>query len=126
MTHAVVLDLDPAKRSDRSERVLCHLDRSHNVASAYHIELAWLTASGKFVDNTIQSWARQTARYGLTLVEVSERAVLDRHNPFQKPTMVKPVVLPVVPELGDESSSDEEGADVSREDKQAVEGYLQE
>ncbi|KAG0667651.1 vacuolar membrane-associated protein iml1 [Rhodotorula mucilaginosa] len=128
MTHAVVLDLDAAKRSDRSERVLCHLDRSHNVAAAYHIELAWLTASGKVVDNVIQTWTRQTARYGLTLIEVSMRAVLDRHNPFQKPTVVKPVVLPTVPNLSDDSSDEEEdgAGDLSAEDKTAVGTYLQE
>ena len=128
MTHAVVLDLDAAKRSDRSERVLCHLDRSHNVAAAYHIELAWLTASGKVVDNVIQTWTRQTARYGLTLIEVSMRAVLDRHNPFQRPTVVKPVVLPTVPNLSDDSSDEEEdgAGDLSAEDKTAVGTYLQE
>ncbi|GAA5976045.1 hypothetical protein JCM10908_005367 [Rhodotorula pacifica] len=126
MTHAVVLDLDAAKRSDRSERVLCHLDRSHNVSAAYHIELAWLTASGKVVDNTIQTWARQTARYGLTLVEVSMRAVLDRHNPFQKPTVIRPVVLPIVPDLGDDSSDEEAGENLTAEDKTAVGTYLQE
>lgn len=128
MTHAVILDLDAAKRSDRSERVLCHLDRSHNVAAAYHIELAWLTASGKVVDNTIQTWTRQTARYGLTLIEVSMRAVLDRHNPFQKPTVIKPVVLPTLPDLSDDSSDEEHDGrgDLSAEDKTAVGTYLQE
>ncbi|GAA5913391.1 hypothetical protein JCM6882_004107 [Rhodosporidiobolus microsporus] len=94
MTHAVVLDLDPTKKSDRAERVLCHLDRSHNVQAAYHLELAWLTASGKIVDNAIQSWTRQMARYGLNLVEVSTRPVLARHNPFQKPSVIRLAVQP--------------------------------
>ncbi|GEM06801.1 proteophosphoglycan ppg4 [Rhodotorula toruloides] len=111
MSRAVVLDLDPQKRSDRAERVLCHLDRSHNIQAAYHIELAWLTASGKIVDTTIQTWTRQMARYGLNLVEVSMRPVSLSHNPFQKPAMIRPVVLPVSPwSSGEEgSSSDEEG-----------------
>ncbi|GAA5981416.1 hypothetical protein JCM5350_004056 [Sporobolomyces pararoseus] len=94
MTHSVILDLDPQKRSERSERVVCHLDRSHNHQAAYHLELAWLTASGKTVDNSIQAWSRQMARYGLTLVEVSTRPVLKRNNPFQKPTIILPVWLP--------------------------------
>jgi len=92
MTHAVILDLDPSRRSERSERVVCHLDRSHNAQAAYHIELAWLTASGKIVDNAIQAWSRQMARYGITLIEVSTRPVLARHNPFQKPTIIRPVL----------------------------------
>ncbi|GAA6011342.1 hypothetical protein JCM10207_008307 [Rhodosporidiobolus poonsookiae] len=94
MTHAVVLDLDKTKQSDRAERVLCHLDRSHNTQAAYHLELAWLTASGKNIDNTIQSWTRQMARYGLTLVEVSTRPVLARHNPLEKPAMVRLALQP--------------------------------
>ncbi|GAA6054213.1 hypothetical protein JCM3770_001395 [Rhodotorula araucariae] len=102
MTHAVVLDFDPSRRSDRAERVRCHLDRSHNVRVAYHVELAWLTASGKIVDNAIQSWARQVARYGLNLVEVSMRSVLDRHNPFQKPSLARPCVLPASTWTSDE------------------------
>jgi hypothetical protein len=111
MSHAVVLDLDPPKRSDRAERVLCHLDRSHNFQAAYHIELAWLTASGKIIDTTIQSWTRQMARYGLSLVEVSMRPVSLSHNPFQKPAMVRPVVLPVSPWSSDEESSSSDDED---------------
>lgn len=115
MSHAVVLDLDPQKRSDRAERVLCHLDRSHNIHAAYHVELAWLTASGKIVDTTIQTWTRQMARYGLNLVEVSMRPVLLSHNPYQKPAMVRPVVLPVSPWTSDEeSSSSDDEAEASR------------
>ncbi|GAA5948734.1 hypothetical protein JCM21900_005277 [Sporobolomyces salmonicolor] len=104
MTHAVVLDLDPSRRSDRAERVLCHLDRSHNVQAAYHLELAWLTASGKVVDTAIQSWTRQMARYGLTLVEVSMRPVLARHNPFRKASTVRPAVPPPSTTGGDKPS----------------------
>ncbi|KAM0788563.1 hypothetical protein ACM66B_001688 [Microbotryomycetes sp. NB124-2] len=83
MSYAVILDLDPQKRSSRSERVVCHLDRSHNVQAAFHLELNWLAGSGKVIDQAIQSWSRQVARYGLNLVEVTSRAVEDRHNPFQ-------------------------------------------
>ncbi|KAK4053511.1 vacuolar membrane-associated protein iml1 [Microbotryomycetes sp. JL201] len=83
MSYAVILDLDPQKRSSRSERVVCHLDRSHNVQAAFHLELNWLAGSGKVIDQSIQSWSRQVARYGLNLVEVTSRAVEDRHNPFQ-------------------------------------------
>ncbi|KAK4050900.1 vacuolar membrane-associated protein iml1 [Microbotryomycetes sp. JL221] len=83
MSYAVILDLDPQQRSARSERVVCHLDRSHNVQAAFHIELNWLAGSGKVIDQAIQSWTRQVARFGLNLVEVTSRAVEDRHNPFQ-------------------------------------------
>ncbi|KAK4705317.1 hypothetical protein P7C70_g888, partial [Phenoliferia sp. Uapishka_3] len=94
MTYSVVLDLDMQRKSDRAERVLCHYDRSHNSQAAYHIELTWLAGSGKIIDNTIQSWTRQVARWGLSLVEVSTRAVDSTHNPFQRATQVPLVVAP--------------------------------
>lgn len=94
MSYAVMLDLDPHKRSPRSERVLCHLDRSHNTQAAYHLELNWLAGSGKIIDQAIQNWTRQVARFGLNLVEVSVRAVEDRHNPFQKSNQVRLALPP--------------------------------
>ncbi|GAA5852387.1 hypothetical protein JCM9279_001184 [Rhodotorula babjevae] len=115
MTHAVVLDLDPSRRSDRSERVLCHLDASHNVASAFHVELAWLTASGRIVEGAIQTWTRQVGRYGLALVEVSMRSVLERHNPFQKAMEVRPCVWPDEPWTSDEEDEAEEARREGRE-----------
>lgn len=93
MSHSVILDLDPQKKSPRAERVLCHFDRSHNPQAAYHIELTWLAGSGKIIDAAIQSWARLGARYGLSLIEVSTRSALSRHNPFQEATKV-PLALP--------------------------------
>ena len=88
MSYAVILDLDPTRKSPRAERVICHLDRSHNRGAAYHLELNWLAGSGKIIDQTIQSWSRQVHRFGLTLVEVTTRAVEDSHNPFQSATVL--------------------------------------
>lgn len=39
------------------------------------------------------------SRYGLSLIEVSSRAVLDRHNPFQKATRIPLVVAPPLTHL---------------------------
>lgn len=94
MSYAVMLDLDPLKRSPRAERVLCHLDRSHNVQAAYHCELNWLSGSGKIIDQAIQNWSRQVSRFGLNLIEVGTRAVEDRHNPFQQSSQIKLSVPP--------------------------------
>ncbi|GAA6003213.1 uncharacterized protein JCM10292_002923 [Rhodotorula paludigena] len=126
MTHAVVLDLDPSRRSDRAERVLCHLDRSHNVRAAYHVEFAWLTASGRIVDNVVQNWTRQMARYGLNLVEVSMRPVLDRHNPFHKPAMISPKLLPPVDAIASSKAGDEASEEAGEGHKEAptAETYL--
>ncbi|GAA6037242.1 hypothetical protein JCM8097_008639 [Rhodosporidiobolus ruineniae] len=121
MTYAVTLDFDKDKRSDRAERVLCHLDRSHNVSAAYHVELAWLTASGKAIDNAIQSWTRQMARYGLNLIEVSTRPVLQRHNPFHKPSVIR---LAVQPPSAQVEIDDEEGALEEQQTPSRTEHYL--
>lgn len=94
MTHAVVLDLDKDAKSDRAERVVCHLDRSHNVNAAYHIELTWLTSSGRMIDQALTTWARTIGRYGLKLIEVSSRPVTSSHNPFQRSWPVALVVAP--------------------------------
>ncbi|KAM0748165.1 hypothetical protein T439DRAFT_349523 [Meredithblackwellia eburnea MCA 4105] len=94
MTYSVVLDLDLSKRSDRAERVMCHFDRSHNSQAAYHIELTWLSGSGKIIDSAIQSWTRQVSRWGLNLIEVSTRPVEATHNPFQCASQVRLVVPP--------------------------------
>lgn len=95
MSHSLILDLDLQKKSDRAERVLCHIDRSHNVSAAYHMELNWLAGSGKIIDASIQSWARYVSKYGLRLVEVSTRgSVEDRHNPFQNATRIRIAIPP--------------------------------
>lgn len=82
MSFSLILDLDPNKKSQRAERVLCHIDKSHNPLSAYHVELNWLGGSGKIIDTTIQGWMRLAHRYGLSLMEVSCRGVEERWNPF--------------------------------------------
>ncbi|SCV74073.1 BQ2448_6505 [Microbotryum intermedium] len=97
MSHAVIVDLDHlGKKSSRAERVICHLDRSHNRNAAYHLELNWLSGSGKIIDNAIQAWSRQVQKFGLTLIEVSTRAVEDLHNPFQSATIL-PFKVPPPP-----------------------------
>ncbi|KAI5474510.1 vacuolar membrane protein [Pseudohyphozyma bogoriensis] len=102
MAYSIVLDLDPQQRSERSERVHCHFDRSHNPEAAYHLELTWLAGSGKIIDNAIQSWTRAMSKWGLTLAEVSSRPVESTHNPFQRASQVALAVKPpkVDPESG--------------------------
>ncbi|SGY46236.1 BQ5605_C001g00401 [Microbotryum silenes-dioicae] len=97
MSYAVIVDLDHlGKKSSRAERVICHLDRSHNRNAAYHLELNWLSGSGKIIDSAIQAWSRQVQKFGLRLIEVSTRAVEDLHNPFQSTTIL-PFKVPPPP-----------------------------
>lgn len=96
MSHSLILDLDPQRRSARAQRILAHVDRSHNPLAAYHIELAWLSGSGKIIDNAIKGWVKLVAAYGLSLVEVSTRPVLARPNPFVSPRIV-PLAVPPPP-----------------------------
>lgn len=83
MSYAILLDLDPEKRSQRSERVVCHYDRSHNVEASWHLELDWLAASGSVIESSIKAWRKLVSRHGLSLVEVGTRGVESRNDPFQ-------------------------------------------
>lgn len=101
MSYSVTLDLDAQKKSGRAERVLCHFDRSHNPLAAYHVELSWLAGSGKIIDGAIQSWGRVVNRYGLNLIEVGTRGLLEVHNPFQRATRIGLCFVP--PEKEDQT-----------------------
>ena len=82
MSHSIILDLDLTKKSKRAERILCHLDKTHNSTTAYHLELNWLGGSGKLIEVNVGNWIRNLNRFGLSLMEVSCRDLEDRWNPF--------------------------------------------
>ena len=92
MTRSIILDVDPSKkryfahslatilflcvcalfvyRSDRVEWAVLHCDTIYNPLQCYHIQLQWLVATGRLIDEQIQSWVRRAAQYGFQLVEV--------------------------------------------------------
>ena len=71
LSHRAHLDVDPNKRSERVEWAHLHYDAIYNPDQAYHFQIHWLVATGRLIEELIQSWARRAAQCGLLLVEVS-------------------------------------------------------
>jgi DEP domain-containing protein 5 len=70
LSKSLKYDLDPRKRSSRPEVIDLHYDRLHNPENCFHIELSWMSATAKLVDDAVTSWASTAERYGLKLVQV--------------------------------------------------------
>lgn len=89
-------DVDPRKRSYRPERIDLHYDRLHNPDNCYHIRIEWLNTTPKLIEDAVESWTRDMARYGLRLVEVpiGEVRSISDVNPFRKPFSIKLAVPP--------------------------------
>ncbi|KAH3678886.1 hypothetical protein WICPIJ_008813 [Wickerhamomyces pijperi] len=84
LSRSLRFDLDPNRTSYKKETMRVHFDTVHNPNHCYHIRLEWLTATPKFIDDTISSWSRMCERYGLKLVETpwNELCEIPKMNPF--------------------------------------------
>ncbi|KAK5103177.1 vacuolar membrane-associated protein iml1 [Lithohypha guttulata] len=93
LSRLIRVDVDTRKRSapSRPEVVNVHYDRFHNPENCYHIELNWLSATCKLVDDAIVSWTNTAEKYGLKLVEVPIAEAIDVPNaePFRSPYCIK-------------------------------------
>ena len=87
LSKMIRLDVDHRKRSNRLEVVNLHYDRLHNPENCYHMELSWLNVTSKLVEDAIVSWATQSEKYGLKLVEVpiAEACDISNYEPFRAP-----------------------------------------
>ncbi|KAK2613611.1 hypothetical protein N8I77_000515 [Diaporthe amygdali] len=84
-------DVDPRKRSYRPERIDLHYDRLHNPDNCYHIRIEWMNTTAKLIEDAVEQWTRDMARFGLRLVEVpiAEACAISDTNPFRRPYVVK-------------------------------------
>lgn len=84
-------DVDPRKRSYRPERIDLHYDRLHNPDNCYHIRIEWMNTTAKLIEDAVEQWTRDMARFGLRLVEVpiAEACTISDINPFRRPYIVK-------------------------------------
>lgn len=84
------LDVDPRKRSNRPEIINLHYDRLHNPENCYHLEISWIDATSKLIEDAIVSWATMAEKYGLKLVEVpiTEASAIETVQPFRAPYRV--------------------------------------
>jgi hypothetical protein len=97
MSQAMIIDVDPYKKSDRRETAILHYDTVHNPNNCYHFQLNWLGCTAQLVQELLQNWSRQAERCGLKLVEGSvDQAYEDSENdnPFQCPVPIPMAVPP--------------------------------
>lgn len=92
-------DLDARKRSNRPEIIDLHYDRLHNPDNCFHIELSWLNATPKLVEDTVLSWLTTAEKYGLKLVElpISEASSIVETQVFRRPFPIKLKTTPPEP-----------------------------
>ena len=89
-------DVDPRKRSSRTEVIDLHYDRLHNPDNCFHIELSWMNTTPKLIEDTVMSWASTADKFGLKLVQVpiAEAAAIQKTQPFRKPYRIQLKVPP--------------------------------
>ncbi|KII88192.1 hypothetical protein PLICRDRAFT_41333 [Plicaturopsis crispa FD-325 SS-3] len=85
LSQTMVIDIDPAKKSDQAEPVILHHDIIHNPATVFHFELQWIGTTASFIDERLKTWSRTIERYGLKLVEayVTQISDIRERNAFQ-------------------------------------------
>ena len=90
------VDHGKRKRSYRPERINLHYDRLHNPDACYHIRIDWMNVTAKLIEDAVENWAREAARFGLRLVEVpiQEGCTITNVNPFRKAFQIKLAVPP--------------------------------
>lgn len=96
LSKSMKYDVDPRKRSSRTEVVDLHYDRLHNPENCFHIELNWMNTTPKLIEDTVMSWASTADKFGLKLVQVpiAEAASISNTQPFRTPYRVKLKVPP--------------------------------
>jgi DEP domain-containing protein 5 len=98
LTKMMRIDVDHRnpKRSDRPEIVNLHYDRLHNPENCYHLELSWFNVTSKLIEDAIVTWATQSEKYGLRLVEVpiAEACCITDREPFRAPYRIQLKVPP--------------------------------
>lgn len=67
MSHSILINLDPQKKSDRRETAFLHFDAAHNTTNGFHFQLDWLGTS-RLVEDLLTGWQRNMQKYGLKLV----------------------------------------------------------
>ncbi|MCJ1417240.1 vacuolar membrane-associated protein iml1 [Xylographa parallela] len=96
LSKRLIYDVDPRKRSYRREVITLHYDRIASADDCYHLRIDWMSATPKFIEDTIVQWATLAERNGLRLVElpIGEASRINDLHPFRSPYMVKLVKSP--------------------------------
>ena len=96
LSRSMLIDVDPGRRSPRSEVAVLHHDLAHNAENGFNFQIHWLGATARLIDELVQTWTRTVERYGLRLVEAPIAQIKDvgQNNPFQAPM---PIALALAP-----------------------------
>ncbi|TFK54688.1 hypothetical protein OE88DRAFT_1653133 [Heliocybe sulcata] len=96
LSQSMIIDIDPAKRSDQAECVVLHHDIIHNPATCFHFELHWIGTTARCIEDILRQWSRTIERYGLKLVEayVGQIADIRDRNAFQSCFPIRLVIPP--------------------------------
>lgn len=96
LSRAMRYDVDPRRRSYRSEIISLHYDLVHNPDNCYHIRIDWMNVTAKLIEDAIVTWATSVEKYGLKLVEVpiAELANITDYHPFRSPYHIKLAMQP--------------------------------
>ena len=73
----MLIDVDPGRRSPRSEVAVLHHDLAHNAENGFNFQIHWLGATARLIDELVQTWTRTVERYGLRLVEAPIAQIKD-------------------------------------------------
>ncbi|KAL7422858.1 vacuolar membrane-associated protein iml1 [Cryptotrichosporon argae] len=77
MSQSIVIDLDPASKSDRAEVAVLHADIIHNARNAFHFELNWLGVTAGLLEELRGKCSTVAERYGLRFVEAPVEQIKD-------------------------------------------------
>ncbi|RMZ86990.1 hypothetical protein DV736_g5782, partial [Chaetothyriales sp. CBS 134916] len=107
LSKAIRLDVDPRRKSNRPETVTLHYDRVHNPENCYHLELSWLNATSRLVDDAIVAWTTQAEKYGLKLIEVpiTEVSKIPAREPFRGTVRITLAETPPSKAINESSNS---------------------
>ncbi|KAJ7600695.1 hypothetical protein C8J56DRAFT_910997 [Mycena floridula] len=114
LSQTMVIDIDPAKKSDQAESVILHHDIMHNPGTVLHFELQWIGTTARFIEDQLRHWNRTIERYGLKLVEtyVTQISDIRERNAFQSCFPMRLAVPP--PIVADIHKQVPEGTPTSR------------
>ncbi|KIL00075.1 hypothetical protein PAXRUDRAFT_822018 [Paxillus rubicundulus Ve08.2h10] len=102
LTQSMIIDVDPAKKSDQAESVVLHHDIIQNPTTVFHFELQWIGSTARCIEDALRQWSRAIERYGLKLVEayVTEISDVRDRNAFQSCFPLRLAIPPpIIPDL---------------------------
>ncbi|KAJ3396155.1 vacuolar membrane-associated protein iml1 [Lobulomyces angularis] len=91
---SLVIDMDPLKKSSRSEQAILHYSTIYNSNNCFQFTLSWLVCNPSLIQEMIQKWSREAEKFSLRIIEAPMK--LEDENPFKATPIIKLSTLPPV------------------------------